>query len=250
MKPTAQQVQEFHDTYLVANTPTYLYNRLRQLPAVQQLGEIASTNAIVALFSASTRTESKTSNDVATAYACIVALTYRPPTERRRALQNLDVSRLEWGEMVRDIGLDRIPAFQSHLIVMRKTDLPAFDTSAHAADDSVDVEFRTGNHRKGKSMKMKVLLCAQGVVRDAENRLISVFNLFEELNVVALPILVPQMDILALLEREEGDEQQQEILFRVSVGDNGLISQTMSIDFQDKPETARLSTFRGLLFPP
>ncbi len=95
----------------------------------------------------------------------------------------------------------------------------------------------------------KLLLCAQGVVRDADNGSISVFNILESVQAAGFPLFVPQMVVFALFERLRDDPAQHEILFRLSIGDTELLATPLAVDFQDKLRNRSTVHIQGLVVP-
>ena len=49
-------------------------------------------------------------------------------------------------------------------------------------------------------IQLKLLLCAQGVVRDADSNNVSAFNILESIQAAGFPMFIQQLDILALLD--------------------------------------------------
>ena len=95
----------------------------------------------------------------------------------------------------------------------------------------------------------KLLLCAQGVVRDAEHGGISVFNILEVIQAAGFPMLIQQMDILAVFEREREDPPQHEVHFRISIADTELLATTLAIDFEDKLRNRSMLHVQGIVIP-
>jgi hypothetical protein len=98
-------------------------------------------------------------------------------------------------------------------------------------------------------MRLKLLLCAQGVVRDADSNNVSIFNVLESLHSVGFPLFMQQMDILALLERTPEESSQHDMRFRVAVEETELVSAHLAIDFEDKPRNRAMVHVQGLVVP-
>ncbi len=111
-----QAIREFREVYLVSNTPLYLFKRLRRLPAVQQLAGALSGEQLAAEYLSHAKAERRTPDDVATAYACLVAITHKDPPEAISSLRSLDLSDLNWGLVIRDLYTTKVPVGQSHYI--------------------------------------------------------------------------------------------------------------------------------------
>jgi hypothetical protein len=95
----------------------------------------------------------------------------------------------------------------------------------------------------------KLLLCAQGVVRDADSGNVSVFNIMENIQAAGFPFFIQQMVVFALFERLREDSTQYEILFRLSMGTTELFTTPLAIDFQDKLRNRTTLHIRGLVVP-
>ena len=95
----------------------------------------------------------------------------------------------------------------------------------------------------------KILLCAQGVVRDADDGTISIFGLIEGVEAVGFPFFFQQMAIFALLERLHDDPAQYELLFRISIGDTELAAAHLAIDFLTGLRNRSTVRIQGLVVP-
>lgn len=95
----------------------------------------------------------------------------------------------------------------------------------------------------------RLLLCAQGVVRDAEHGGISVFNILEGIQVAAFPMIMQLMDIFAVFQRTRDDAPEYELLFRVSIGETELLSTPFAINFEDKLRNRSVLHVQGLVVP-
>jgi len=95
----------------------------------------------------------------------------------------------------------------------------------------------------------RLLLCAQGVVRDAEHGSISVYNIMESLQAAGFPFFIQQMAVFALLEREPGDPPQHEIRFRLSMGEAELVTVPLAIDFRASLRNRSTLNIQGLVIP-
>jgi hypothetical protein len=96
---------------------------------------------------------------------------------------------------------------------------------------------------------VKLLLCAQGVVRDADSQNVSIFNVYESLQGAGFPLFIQQMDVLAVLERTPRDKAQRTITFKMTMGETEVLSTSMDIDFQDKLRNRSTVHIQGLVVP-
>jgi len=95
----------------------------------------------------------------------------------------------------------------------------------------------------------KLLICAQGVIRNAEDNTISIFSIIESIQGAGFPLFMPKMDVLAFFERSTGDPPQHEVLFRLSIGVTELVATHVAIDFQDKLLNRSTLHIQGLAIP-
>lgn len=113
-----QAIREFREVYLVSNTPLYLFKRLRRLPAVHQLAHAADTKELLSEYLRRAKAEKRTLDDVATAYACLMAMTHKDPREIVSLLRSLDPTDLNWVSTIRDLYFVKVPAGSIHYITM------------------------------------------------------------------------------------------------------------------------------------
>jgi len=95
----------------------------------------------------------------------------------------------------------------------------------------------------------KLLLCAQGVVRDAETGGISIYNIFEGIQVASFPFFIQQMDIFGLFTRIPEDDAQYDVSFRVALGDTELVTGNLLLDFGNKFRNRAVLHIQGLIVP-
>lgn len=93
------------EAYFLASTPRYLYERFRNNASLGKLVECVSVQGLIAEynFRAGKERWARDSEDVVVAYAVLIAITF---LDRERALdvfKNLDLTRLRWGEEIRNI---------------------------------------------------------------------------------------------------------------------------------------------------
>ena len=90
------EVREVLATYLVANTPFYLYRHLRASPTVQRLADSSSSAELAAFISRVDGEERPSTVAVALAHACAVALTYQRSDIADGAIAHLALQHLRW----------------------------------------------------------------------------------------------------------------------------------------------------------
>ena len=81
--------------YMFANTPAYLFDRMRALPAVRGLAERSNSDELVRLVE-EIDSSRKTPTGVALAYAYTTALSFRPQSEVVEALSGKKIENLAW----------------------------------------------------------------------------------------------------------------------------------------------------------
>src|SRR5262249_14862568 len=89
-------VAYFVRIYSVANTPAFLYRHLLADESVRELARKATTDELVNLFNDNVHRENRSINDVAIAYAALVAITLREFPEALATLLRLDAASLDW----------------------------------------------------------------------------------------------------------------------------------------------------------
>ena|SRR5438034_1006827 len=97
----------------------------------------------------------------------------------------------------------------------------------------------------------RLMLCAEAVIRDAERNAISIFNLIEDIEAEALPLLIPRFVVFNMLERDDADPETFSCLLRIALDDEKLFEQDIELSFQDKKRNRSIFTLQGLaLFRP
>jgi hypothetical protein len=94
---------EVVSAYLFANTPMYLYRHLRSNPSIKELAENTTLEVLVKEYGIRTSKEKRTAEEVAVAYALLVAVTFLGYSQASAAFRQFDLSRLDWGNDIRDI---------------------------------------------------------------------------------------------------------------------------------------------------
>ncbi len=96
-------------------------------------------------------------------------------------------------------------------------------------------------------IRCKILLCAQGVVRDAESGSISIYNVMEGISAPGFPVFVQHLDVFALLERAAEDPGTFPCDLRIFHGTTQIIASQIGIDFQDKLRSRSIAHIQGLV---
>jgi len=95
-------------------------------------------------------------------------------------------------------------------------------------------------------VQLKLVLCAESVIRDAETNNISVVNILEELGASAFPVVIPKLSTLFLLERTEDDPQQIDgtVIFVLDGEEIGRAA--IQGDFEDKLRNRLILVAQGV----
>lgn len=111
----AMDLKTANEAVLVANTPSFLFDRLRRDAAVDYVSKTLPASEILENLRFSV-TEPLNVQDVVLGYVYLVALTMKPSTEVWPVLERLDLSRLEWGSEIRALmKAEAIPT--SHVVM-------------------------------------------------------------------------------------------------------------------------------------
>ncbi|MBC8205036.1 hypothetical protein ISS30_09610 [bacterium] len=95
--------------------------------------------------------------------------------------------------------------------------------------------------------RLKLLLCAEGVIRDAEINTISIYNIIEELNSPGFPLFLQKMYIFSLLERDPKDPSEIECKIKLINNENQLQEIDIKADFKDKKRHRFILRIDGLV---
>ena len=95
-------------------------------------------------------------------------------------------------------------------------------------------------------MRAKILICAENIIIDQTTNNVSIINLFEQINPPALPIILPRMTILSIVEREESDSEVIPFVIRISSGNQVVFEQTNEYNFQNLQRSRNILLFGGM----
>jgi len=98
-------------------------------------------------------------------------------------------------------------------------------------------------------IRSKICLVADGVIRDAQTNVISIFNLTEVLVAQGFPLLIQKLSFFALWEKEPNDPNVHQGAFSVAMNDKPLMSQEIHIDFQENLRNRTIIVLGGLVIP-
>ncbi len=106
---------EFGDVLVAANTPAYLYKRLRRNPVVQDLARSRTIEELIAEYERRRASRSSIA-EIAGAYACLVAISLKPYDVARKALLSLTAEGLPATEALRHVALAKAVPFTSAIV--------------------------------------------------------------------------------------------------------------------------------------
>lgn len=95
-------------------------------------------------------------------------------------------------------------------------------------------------------VRLKLLLCAEGVVVDQRTNSVSVFAIVDEIMPQALPVILTRFVVLVILEREEGDPDGCDSTLILRLNDEIVFEQEMELDFQGKRRVRHMIHFGGV----
>lgn len=97
---SAGALKRITKTFLVSNTPDYLYEELRGESAVQELSERESAEELIQTITGIDQQDDRDLSDIAEAYAATVALTFKPGSKVLPLLDELTLESLKWVEPI------------------------------------------------------------------------------------------------------------------------------------------------------
>ena len=93
---------------------------------------------------------------------------------------------------------------------------------------------------------LKLFLCAKSVVVDRFTNSVSIHELIEELSPVKFPAVVPELAILALLEKDDGDADCYDCVLAVTLGGETIFEKRVVANFEGRKHTRNVMMFRGV----
>ena len=98
-------------------------------------------------------------------------------------------------------------------------------------------------------IRPRLLLCAEGVVRDAQTNTISVFNILEQLRFPSFPAAFPRFWVLSVLERDDDDPEEITTTLRIAIGEQIILEHNLDVSFQGQKRTRNIVAFGALPLP-
>jgi hypothetical protein len=125
--------------FLAANTPAYLFKRLRSLDIVQRLAETTAPDQLIAMYLANAADPDRSQTGVARAYAALAALSLKPYSEWRSRLPEVNWALLQWGEHFRSLMVSSASAESSVSVRVRTPSVRVAQPEADANTSSVQI---------------------------------------------------------------------------------------------------------------
>jgi hypothetical protein len=113
-----------NEAVLVANTPSFLLDRLRRDMSVDHVSRTLETSEIIEFLRNCETAAPTRVHDIVQRYVYLVALAMKDPAEVWPILDEIDLSGLEWGEQIR--SLMRAQAIPTNNVVL-PPDAPALN---------------------------------------------------------------------------------------------------------------------------
>lgn len=98
-------------------------------------------------------------------------------------------------------------------------------------------------------LRSRLMLMAQGVVRDAETNVISVYNIFEDISAVGFPFFIQSFFVLTFFTKETVDPNELECLVEIRNNENLIASIPARLNFQNSLRNRLISQIRGIAIP-
>lgn len=84
-------------------------------------------------------------------------------------------------------------------------------------------------------MRVKSLTICQTCLVDSQSNNISFINLIEEIQAISLPITIPQVTAVIIVERDSETENETELVeLKASINGDDILLQTINTDFKGK----------------
>lgn len=102
-------VDSLVETYLFANTPAYLFKRLRSNPSVQRMANRYQPAELMEFYQAKAAGRDLDARDIAAGYAALVALAIQASGEAQTSLKQARSPHLPWGPRIIELAAVQTP---------------------------------------------------------------------------------------------------------------------------------------------
>ena len=130
-------IKEITRIYLLANTPMFLYRNMKGLYSLKNLIRNNDLPILIDEYDKRTTKKDKQAEDMAISYAILVAITFLDYQVAIEALKNIDVSRLEWGDDIKDIFVSRAHVYTNVELSMK----PKISTDELKSDSAANFSY-------------------------------------------------------------------------------------------------------------
>ena len=104
-----EEIDSLREIFLLANSGSQVYRGFRQSKVLSDLAVREKKEALVDEYRLRTEKEDRSIDDVVVAYAILVIASFFEYEEGRALFQQLDLSKLQWGEEVKRFYLEEVP---------------------------------------------------------------------------------------------------------------------------------------------
>jgi hypothetical protein len=110
MKPSEKlDKTEIISIYFFANTPMYLYRNFRNMESIKELTKTIPISSLINEFDERTQKDKKSEEDIAIAYAILIAITLLEYRDALATFEKIELSKLDWGIEIKDIFIKTSP---------------------------------------------------------------------------------------------------------------------------------------------
>lgn len=100
-------------------------------------------------------------------------------------------------------------------------------------------------------MQVRLFFCTESTAVDASTNRVSAFHLLEEIGAPAFPATMPQLTVLAIIERGADEPPRAQLQLQAGLENsvNLLVNSPLQVDFQNRLVARVLTVLRGLVIP-
>ena len=98
-------------------------------------------------------------------------------------------------------------------------------------------------------IRSQYALCANRVIRDADENRISVIDLLDYMTVASFPIVLPRLSLIWALSRDEGDAEKYQAVVVLRLNEQTLLRTELEVNFQGSLSTRVTAVIGGLVLP-
>jgi hypothetical protein len=148
MTTIGKEMDSLREILLQANSGSQVYRGFRQSKVLSDLAVRENERVLVDEYRVRTEKEDRSIDDVVIAYAILVIASFFEYEERRALFQQLNLSRLQWGEELKRLYLEEIPTI--YLATGGKATRLEHDYASSQIDTSYDTMGGKAGLEKGR----------------------------------------------------------------------------------------------------